>query len=90
MNFGCCVDNECTKETCMSLPKGKSCGDCVYIERCQDLFGHVPTDTNCSFFPRRFRQKVHKSDLDKLLYTPEEARAFGAGTKTHYRKPIKV
>lgn len=51
---GCCVDKACTELTCMELPEGKSCGDCVHERRCCLMFGHVPTDTYCDWFPRRF------------------------------------
>ncbi len=61
---GCCVDNEsgsprgCTEDTCMQLPEGKTCGDCAHIGRCVAMFGMKPSDTSCSFFPRRFRLPV--------------------------------
>lgn len=59
---GCCVDKAygkgCTPETCMQLPEGKTCGDCVHIARCKAIFGHVETDTYCDFFPRWFRERV--------------------------------
>lgn len=51
---GCCVDRECTSDTCMQLPAGKTCGDCVHVKRCVAIFGHKPADTYCDFFPRRF------------------------------------
>ena len=55
---GCCVDKACTSATCMALPEGKSCGDCVHIYRCKAIFGHVETDTSCDWFPRRFRERA--------------------------------
>jgi hypothetical protein len=59
---GCCVDkkygNGCTEETCMQLPAGKTCGDCVHIKRCKAIFGHVESDTSCDWFPRRFVLKA--------------------------------
>lgn len=54
---GCCVDKECTPETCMELPAGKMCGDCVHERRCCLMFGHKPSDTYCDWFPRKFREK---------------------------------
>ena len=55
---GCCIDKQygkgCTPETCMVLPDGKTCGDCVHIHRCKAIFGHTETDTECDWFPRRF------------------------------------
>lgn len=50
----CCADEACTSENCMELPTGKTCGDCVSERRCCMMFGHVPTDTYCDWFPRRF------------------------------------
>lgn len=54
---GCCRDRACTAETCMALPKGTTCGHCAHERRCVLMFGMEPTDTSCSFFPRRFRAK---------------------------------
>lgn len=28
----------------MTLPLGKTCGDCVHIRRCSGIFGHIPED----------------------------------------------
>lgn len=47
MKHGCCIDKECTQETCMELPSGKTCGDCVHIKKCSAMFGHKPKDTYC-------------------------------------------
>ena len=38
------------------LPAGKSCNDCVHIDRCYFLVGVAPTDTRCDFDPSRFQQ----------------------------------
>lgn len=54
----------CNSETCMKLPGGKTCGDCVHIQRCEAFGfagkGDVPAreETSCDFFPRRFRLAV--------------------------------
>jgi len=53
---GCCADKACSDSTCMALPTGKTCGDCVHVRRCCGMFGHTPTDTYCDWFPRRFRE----------------------------------
>lgn len=53
---GCCVDKACTDRSCMGLPAGKTCGDCIHINRCAAMFGHTASDTYCDWFPRRFRQ----------------------------------
>ncbi len=57
---GCCVDkkygtpNACTEDTCMTLPAGKTCGDCRHARRCDLIFGGNQANTDCQFFPRRF------------------------------------
>lgn len=61
---GCCVDREyktprgCKPDTCMVLPDGKTCADCVHVRRCVAMFGATETDRWCQFFPRRFRLPV--------------------------------
>ena len=57
---GCCVDGHCTPDTCMDLPDGQTCGDCIHVRRCVAMFGHFPTDTSCDWFPRRFKALVTK------------------------------
>jgi hypothetical protein len=54
--LGCCVDGRCTADTCMHLPAGKTCGDCVHLRRCV-AFGFTDSETadSCDFFPRRLR-----------------------------------
>lgn len=51
---GCCVDKKygkgCNESTCMTLPAGKTCGDCAHVRRCTAIFGMTETDTSCSFF----------------------------------------
>lgn len=44
----------CTPTTCMQLPEGQTCSDCVHVRRCTTLFGAKPDNTTCDFFPRRF------------------------------------
>lgn len=61
MSYNCCHEDRCDTDTCMELPGGKTCGDCIHIERCCVMFGHVPEDTNCDFFPRRFVPKKSTS-----------------------------
>ncbi len=53
---GCCADKACTDATCMELPVGKKCGDCIHAKRCVAMFGHSYNDTYCDWFPRRFRE----------------------------------
>jgi hypothetical protein len=54
--YGCCSSKRCTKDTCMKLPDGVTCGDCSNIKRCSYLCGHTEKDTYCDWFPRRFKE----------------------------------
>lgn len=56
MSNGCCIDRSCIPATCMTLPDGQTCSDCVHCGRCTAMFGAKPTNTWCDFFPRRFVQ----------------------------------
>jgi hypothetical protein len=38
----------------MSLPPGKTCGDCVHINRCTWLIDRIPADEVCDWSPIRF------------------------------------
>lgn len=38
----------------MSLPDGKTCGDCAHFRRCNMIFGHIATDEVCDWAPSRF------------------------------------
>jgi hypothetical protein len=51
---GCCVDRSCNPDTCMRLPPGCTCGDCLSLERCKALFGCQSGNTTCDRFPRQF------------------------------------
>lgn len=51
---GCCIDGKCSEHTCMNLPEGVTCGDCIYSKVCFAMYGHKPTDTYCDWSPRRF------------------------------------
>lgn len=64
---GCCEDKRCTKDPCMQLPEGKTCGNCIHEYRCCLIFGHVAEDTFCDWFPRKFKEKQNLSDESKLL-----------------------
>ena len=71
---GCCVDSwseakragrkalpVCAGDaaaSCMRLPNGATCADCVHVKRCTSLFGVKPTDNVCDFHPRRYQARV--------------------------------
>lgn len=38
----------------MDLPEGVTCADCVHCKRCCLIFGHIPADEVCDFYPSRF------------------------------------
>lgn len=42
----------------LNLPEGKTCGDCHHIARCQAIFGHIPEDQTCDFFPIRYLERA--------------------------------
>ena len=60
MKHGCCTDKACTRDTCMELPAGTTCGDCYHIARCKAIYGHTETNTYCDWFPRRFYARKAK------------------------------
>lgn len=39
----------------MNLPEGKTCGDCLHMKRCFAMFGHIPADEVCDWYPSRYR-----------------------------------
>jgi hypothetical protein len=57
---GCCMDRRygkgCADDTCMSLPTGKVCADCVHVKTCVAVFGHNAEWIHCQWFPRRFHE----------------------------------
>ena len=42
----------------MNLPEGKTCGDCVHIQRCNAIYGHMASDERCDWYPSRFRERT--------------------------------
>lgn len=39
----------------MNLPDGKTCADCEHCRRCCAIFGHIPADEVCDWYPSRFQ-----------------------------------
>lgn len=39
----------------LSLPEGRSCAECVHLERCRRLQVTWPERRQCEFWPSRFR-----------------------------------
>jgi hypothetical protein len=54
VKHGCCTDKACTRETCMQLPAGETCGECRNFPHCLRMYGTKAEYTYCDFFPRRF------------------------------------
>lgn len=50
----CCALKECSESTCMVLPSGKTCGDCVRVDYCTAIWGQKKTSAECGYFPCRF------------------------------------
>lgn len=46
------------KDDGMNLPEGKTCSDCTHCRRCTLMFGHIPADEVCDWYPSRFTEKV--------------------------------
>lgn len=40
----------------MDLPEGKTCADCIHVRRCVSMFGRIPADEQCDFFPVRYQE----------------------------------
>jgi hypothetical protein len=47
-----------TKTTGMSLPVGKTCGDCVHVERCSWLISVNPLNETCDWSPPKFQERA--------------------------------
>lgn len=45
----------------MDLPAGKTCGDCTHCRRCTLIYGHIPADESCDWYPSRFTEKQEQS-----------------------------
>ena len=43
------------KRQCMELPDGKTCNDCIHVERCVTMFGAKRDNTSCGFEPIRIK-----------------------------------
>ncbi len=41
----------------MDLPEGKTCADCVHVEKCVTMFGAKAENKYCGFEPIRFKAK---------------------------------
>lgn len=41
----------------MKLPEGKTCKDCFAYTWCKRLFGCEETNTECDYYPVRFKEK---------------------------------
>lgn len=55
---GDCPGSGRGKYATMDLADGKTCADCRHVERCCSIFGQLPEDESCQFFPVRFAPRV--------------------------------
>lgn len=46
----------------MKLPEGRTCGECYAFKHCKGLFGCKSYNTECDYFPVRFRIKTPPRD----------------------------
>ena len=46
----------CFNFATMTLPTGKTCKDCYACSHCCALYGVKPENTECDFYPVRFRE----------------------------------
>ncbi len=46
------------RRQCMKLPEGKTCNDCIHVERCTTMFGSKRGDTSCGFEPIRYKAAI--------------------------------
>lgn len=42
----------------MRLPDGKTCKDCLHVQRCEYLISRKGTETECDFYPSMFCDDV--------------------------------
>lgn len=55
---GTCPGRGRTAFATMDLPPGETCGTCVHVYRCTRMFGAMPENTACDFYPVRFSKAV--------------------------------
>ena len=48
--------NKYAEKERMTLPEGKTCGDCWHYARCEMLFGCNKANEVCDWSPARFRE----------------------------------
>jgi len=57
----------------MKLPENETCADCVHCSSCTVMFGVNEKNTECDFFPNRFK-KCNLTKHDKLMLWHEISR----------------
>lgn len=62
MKHYCCEQRACRPETCVALPDGKTCGDCVYAHLCSRGKAEHNAQTACDTFPRRFKERPVRAE----------------------------
>jgi hypothetical protein len=46
----------------MKLPTGKTCQDCLHLQRCVSMFAGNPASRTCEFWPSRFTESNQPGD----------------------------
>jgi hypothetical protein len=59
------MESENSKDD-MTLPKGKTCGDCAHVYRCTTIFGAKVENRECDFYPVRFVAKNMEVVKEKM------------------------
>ena len=59
------MESENSKDD-MTLPKGKTCGDCAHVYRCTTIFGAKVENRECDFYPVRFVAKDMEVVKEKM------------------------
>ena len=66
------------EDKAMELPSNKTCGDCVHCKRCCAIFGHIPDDEVCDWYPSRFKANTRLDDTappNAGIKPPRETRS---------------
>ena len=60
----------------MEIQNGKTCNECIHMERCRSMFGVKASNKECDFYPVRFKEHIRISEM-----TPSQ-QAKAAGIKS--------
>ena len=76
--YGCCADKSCTPATCMRLPDGMTCNECLHFlgtlveaHSCSRFLNRNLAETSCDWFPRRFKPVEGAEDVARARVAPK-------------------